>query len=64
MNFDRTHIAFGSIRMEPVFMVLGETSSIATSIALDHNIDVQSVDYDELRQALMHAGQILEWRKK
>ncbi len=59
-----SHIAFGSIRMEPVFMVLGETSSIAASIALDHNIDVQSVDYDELRQALMHAGQILEWRKK
>jgi len=59
-----THIAFGSIRMEPVFMVLSETSSIAASIALDHAIDVQSVDYDELCQALLGAGQILEWKKE
>jgi len=59
-----THIAFGSIRMEPVFMVLGETSSIAASIALNHAMDVQAVDYDELRQALLDAGQILEWRKQ
>lgn len=59
-----SHIAFGSIRMEPVFMVLGETSSIAASIALSHSIDVQSVDFEELRQALLDAGQILEWRKQ
>jgi len=39
-------------------------NGVQTSNALDHNIDVQSVDYDELRQALMRAGQILGWRKK
>jgi hypothetical protein len=57
-----SHIAFGSIRMEPVFMVLSETASIAASIALENHMDVQSVDYEELRQALLNAGQILEWK--
>ena len=60
-----SHIAFGSIRMEPVFMILGQSSATAASIAIDQSIDVQAVDYlQDLRPALLKAGQILEFKRK
>ncbi len=48
-----THIAFGSIRMEPVFMVLGQSAAIAASMAIDKNIAVQKLNYEELQKALV-----------
>jgi len=47
-----THIAYGSIRMEPVFMVLAQTSAVAASMAIDKNIPVQQVDVTQLQQTL------------
>ena len=55
-----SHIAFGSIRMEPVFMVLGQSSAIAASLAIDHDLAVQKLDYQTLRPALIKANQVLE----
>lgn len=54
-----SHISFGSIRMEPVFMILGQSASIAASIALSSRIPVQQVPFGELRAALEESGQIL-----
>ena len=47
-----THIAFGSIRMEPVFMVLGQSAAVASALAIDDNTDVQTVDVTKLRRIL------------
>ena len=55
-----THVAHGSIRMEPVFMTLGQSAAIAASAALDHNTSVQDLPYSELRQRLLAAKQILQ----
>lgn len=55
-----THIAFGSIRMEPVFMILGQSAATAASLALDGNLAVQDVPYESLRKRLLADGQILE----
>jgi hypothetical protein len=55
-----SHIAYGSIRMEPVFMILGQSSAMAAVMAIDANTDVQAVDYPALRKRLLAAGQILE----
>jgi hypothetical protein len=55
-----THIAFGSIRMEPVFMVLGQSAATAASLALDQSVDLHDVDYQKLREALLRDKQILE----
>ena len=55
-----THIAFGSIRMEPVFMVLAHSAAIAADQALRGDCAVQDLPYDELRLALLAAGQVLE----
>lgn len=57
-----SHIAFGSIRMEPVFMILGQSAATAAVMAIDNGVAVQSVDYNKLRQRLIDDGQVLEWR--
>lgn len=55
-----SHIAYGSIRMEPVFMILGQSAAAAASLAIDDQVAVQDVDYDKLRARLTAEGQILE----
>lgn len=55
-----THIAYGSIRMEPVFMILGQSAATAAVLALDLGIAVQDVPYEKLRARLLADGQVLE----
>jgi hypothetical protein len=57
-----THIAYGSIRMEPVFMILGESAATAAALALDGQVSVQKVDYQKLRARLLADKQVLEWK--
>jgi hypothetical protein len=57
-----THIAYGSIRMEPVFMVLGQSAAIAASMAIEKGIAVQEVPYDELIELLLLYNQRLVWQ--
>ena len=59
-----SHIAFGSIRMEPVFMVLGQSSAAAASMAIDKKCAVQELDYGQLRFILLAEGQVLRRRKR
>lgn len=47
-----THIAYGSIRMEPVFMVLGQSSAVAACMAIDKRTAVQDVNVAALQQRL------------
>ena len=54
-----SHIAYGSIRMEPVFMILGQSAATAACIAIDKEIAVQDVNYDELKGELGKRKQIL-----
>ncbi|MEQ1826858.1 MAG: FAD-dependent oxidoreductase [Pirellula sp.] len=56
-----SHIAYGSIRMEPVFMVLGQSAACATHIALQNQQAIQDVVYADLRQALADRSQILHF---
>jgi hypothetical protein len=57
-----SHIAFGSIRMEPVFMILGQSAATAAALALDGKIAVQQIDYTALRARLLADHQKLEWK--
>lgn len=54
-----THIAYGSIRMEPVFMILGQSCAVAASMAIDDNVPAQKVDYGRLSATLKAQGQII-----
>lgn len=55
-----SHTAFGSIRMEPVFMILGQSAAAAAALAIDENISVQDLDYAKLRKVLLEEKQVLE----
>tara|TARA_R110002012_G_scaffold301797_1_gene502371 strand:+ start:99054 stop:100733 length:1680 start_codon:yes stop_codon:yes gene_type:complete len=54
-----SHIAFGSIRMEPVFMILGQSAATAAGMAIDQKIAVQDVPYAQLKNTLQKEGQVL-----
>jgi len=54
-----SHIAYGSIRMEPVFMILGQSAATAAALAIDGGIDVQDLPYEQLRNRLLQDGQVL-----
>jgi len=56
-----SHIAYGSIRMEPVFMVLGQSAASAVCIAIDDRIGVQKVEYAKLSKRLLADKQVLEY---
>ena len=48
-----SHAAYGSIRMEPVFMILGQSAAAAACIAIDDDVPVQDLDYAKLRKQLL-----------
>jgi len=56
-----THIAYGSIRMEPVFMAMGQSAATAAVLAIDAQTTVQKVEYSKLRERLIADGQVIEW---
>ncbi len=56
-----SHIAYGSIRMEPVFLILGQSAATAAVLAIEQDQSVQALDYEVLRSRLVAAGQILEY---
>ncbi|QDS98833.1 FAD-dependent oxidoreductase [Adhaeretor mobilis] len=58
-----SHVAFGSIRMEPVFMTLSHSAGIAATLAINADIPVQEVDYKVLREHLLQDKLILEWEE-
>lgn len=56
-----SHIAYGSIRMEPVFMIVGQSAGAAAALALRNKTTVQAVSYEQLKEELLSYGQVLEW---
>ena len=54
-----SHVAHGSIRMEPVFMALSQSAAIAAGMAIDGKLSVQDVPYPELKKKLEAAKQIV-----
>jgi hypothetical protein len=57
-----SHIAFGSIRMEPVFMILGQSAATLASMAVEKGKTIYEIPYEELKSRLIEYGQILEYK--
>ena len=55
-----THVAYGSIRMEPVYMIMGQAAGTAAVLAIEGKTPVQAVDVGRLRQRLEQDGQVLK----
>ncbi|MBK1882254.1 FAD-dependent oxidoreductase [Luteolibacter pohnpeiensis] len=60
-SLSASHMAFGSIRMEPVFMTLGQSAATAAVLSLDEGTSVQKLPYKKLAAALLADGQVLNW---
>ncbi len=56
-----SHIAFGSVRMEPVFTLLGHAAGVAADLAVGGGVAVQDVGYPALRRGLLADGMVLSW---
>ena len=56
-----SHVALSFIRMEPTYMIMGESAGIAAARAIEEAVDVQDIDMAAYRTALLEAGQVLEW---
>jgi hypothetical protein len=56
-----SHIAYGSIRMEPVFMVLGQSAATAAVHAIEQGVDLQRIDPAKLKARLEQDGQVLDF---
>ena len=54
-----SHVVFGSIRMEPVFMELSQAAAIAATLATADKLAVQDIDYKKLKNKLTEAGVVL-----
>ena len=52
-----SHVAYGSIRMEPVFMILGQSAGAAAVLAVDAGVAVQDISYEKLKSRLLNDGQ-------
>jgi hypothetical protein len=55
-----SHIAFGSIRMEPVFMILGQSAATLAVMAIEEDGAIHDIPYEKLRQQLLEDGQVLQ----
>lgn len=58
-----SHVAFGSIRMEPVFMGLGQVSAIAAALSIQDGVSVQQIEYSRLRTQLEKAHLVTQYRE-
>ena len=58
-----SHMAFGSIRMEPVFFALGQVAGAAAALSLDADCAVQDLSYESLKKVLLDGGQVLKSEK-
>ncbi len=58
-----SHIAYGSIRMEPVFMILGQSAATAAVLAIQNKVTPQKLPYEKLKEILLKDGQKLDYSK-
>lgn len=56
-----SHIGYGALRLEPVYMIMGNAAGVAATMAVDHHQPVQDVDTGALKQKLLKEGAVMEW---
>jgi hypothetical protein len=56
-----SHIAFGSIRMEPVFMILGQSAGTVAAMAIEKRKSIYDLSYEDIKTRLESDGQILKY---
>lgn len=62
--FSASHVTYSTLRMEPVFMIIGQAAGMAAKMALDGDCPVQEIDSGALTAALREQGAVLEWKPR
>lgn len=62
VTLSASHVAYGSLRMEPVFFALGQAAATAAAFAIEDGVSVQDVDYKKLSSRLLCDGQVITWK--
>jgi len=62
--FSASHVTYSTLRMEPVYMIIGQAAGVAAKMAIDAGAAVQDVDTKALTAKLREQGAVMEWRKK
>ena len=63
VTFSASHLGYASARMEPTFMIVGESAGVAAAQALDENVPVQDINMARYLKKLNALGQRLDWAK-
>ncbi|GGZ13466.1 hypothetical protein GCM10007049_01600 [Echinicola pacifica] len=58
-----SHTAFGSVRMEPVFMILGQSAATAAVLSMENKVSLHQLDYELLKSKLQEDGQVLNYKE-
>lgn len=58
-----SHVTYSTLRMEPVYMILGQAAGLAARMAIDQNAAVQDIDTAALTKALRGYGAVMEWKE-
>lgn len=55
-----SHVAYSTLRMEPVYMALGQAAAVAATLAIESSVPVQSIDHRQLREQLRLERQVVD----
>jgi hypothetical protein len=59
--FSASHVAYSTLRMEPVYMIIGQAAGVAAKMAIDEGVRVQEVNGEKLSARLKEQGAVYDW---
>ena len=62
--FSASHVTYSTLRMEPVYMIIGQAAGVAAKMAIDEKVAVQEVDSAALSARLRNQKAVLEWKRR
>lgn len=59
--FSASHVTYSTLRMEPVYMIMGQAAGVAAKMAIDAGVAVQDIDRKVLTAKLRKQAAVMEW---
>lgn len=58
-----SHVVYSTLRMEPVYMIMGQAAGVAARMAISGKVDLHDIDTKGLAEKLRSQGAVFEWKK-
>lgn len=62
--FSASHVTYSTLRMEPVYMIIGQAAGMAAKMAIKDEVAVQDIDTTALRSRLLEQRAVMEWNSQ